>query len=476
MYCKYCNRELSSEEKFCPECGNAINESEHRISSNNFYLAISVVVALFSIFMLFQKWFRGTILDFSIKGSIYQSFSIVNKVKEIAGDISGGRSIQVVYATILLLLVLCILSTILFGIHVIKSLFGTRQGTFYLKWGFNLTILLVVLSILIMIIIYERIDSISYGLLGSMISLTLTPYIIGAIALFGRIYLIRKIKNEINAENETKLTNLKVYTSPVLLGVIAFSVVLCVFVIFVNKDKDLTGVSSEILNTISGEDTNNKPNKVITANLVFGIGDYSKPSDKDINTTIKVIKNRLNHKGIKNSELNFNETTQTLELKLKTRLFSKKKDVEDLFKYIAKPYILTIEEIDKDKKDSNGNYLPIDIPDQRKSIICSAGSNFSYKKNGLTENQKILIKLDSDNKKELKEITTNPKNKELAVFLDKEFLSNYTIDNPVNDGKFTFIVNLDESQSKELVDNLNMGSIPTGINIFVKKYVIQYID
>ncbi len=94
----------------------------------------------------------------------------------------------------------------------------------------------------------------------------------------------------------------------------------------------------------------------------------------------------------------------------------------------------------------------------------------------MTENQKILIKLDSDNKKELKEITTNPKNKELAVFLDKEFLSNYTIDNPVNDGKFTFIVNLDESQSKELVDNLNMGSIPTGINIFVKKYVIQYID
>lgn len=396
---------------------------------------------------------------------------MVNKVKEIAGDISGGRSIQIVYATILLLLVLCILSTILFGIHIIKSLFGTRQGTFYLKWGFNLTILLVVLSILIMIIIYERIDSISYGLLGSMISLTLTPYIIGAIALFGRIYLIQKIKNEINAESKTKLTNLKVYMSPALIGVIAFSVVFCIFVIFVNKDKDLTGVSSEILNTMSGEDINNKPNKVITANLVFGIGDDSKPSDKDIKTTIKVIKNRLNHKGIQNSELNFNETTQTLELKIKTRIFSEKEDVEDLFKYIAKPYILTIEEIDKDKKDSNGNYLPIDIPDQRKSIICSSEeSNFSFK------NQKILIKFDSDNKKKLKEITTNPKNKELAVFLDKEFLCNYTIDGPVNGGKFTFKVNLDESQSKELVDNLNTGSIPTGINVFVKKYVIQYID
>ncbi len=165
MYRKYCNRELSSEDKFCPECGKTINESEHRISSNNFYLAISVVVALLSIFMLFQKWFRGTILDFSIKGSIYQSFSMVSKVNEIAGDISEGRSIQVIYATILLLLVLCILSTVLFGIHIIKSLYGTRQGTFYLKWGFNLTILLVVLSILIMIIIYERIDSISYGLL-----------------------------------------------------------------------------------------------------------------------------------------------------------------------------------------------------------------------------------------------------------------------------------------------------------------------
>jgi preprotein translocase subunit SecD len=108
-------------------------------------------------------------------------------------------------------------------------------------------------------------------------------------------------------------------------------------------------------------------------------------------------------------------------------------------------------------------YQPTGLTGQ---YLASAQLQFGSGTAGQTPNQPIVVlNFNEEGARLFEQITTEHVNKELAIFLDGELISNPVVQEPITGGTATITGSFTPQEARDLVENLNFGALPVPIEL-----------
>ncbi len=217
MYCSKCGKELTEEIKFCPGCGAAVNEDSKNtnetlppvygsgsisssLGTKPFFIA-SAAGTILMIILTLTNWVKFSVPtslggsnrnDFSY--SLFSIFKIMKNIKVINQDkvsIIGDFFILVLFAV----WIAALAAMIVFCFNLFKN---KDKCVFWGKIAMDAAIVLSVLSIVLIFIISKIVNNEVFGFEYADISTTVLPFIVGILAIAGRVYLMKMLGKELS--------------------------------------------------------------------------------------------------------------------------------------------------------------------------------------------------------------------------------------------------------------------------------------
>lgn len=168
MFCKKCGKEVIDGEKFCPDCGEAVEQTQAPqapilskilggIDLNNlkvptgnegiaFYISAGLYL-LMAIFMLFVKWFTMSASAMGMTNR--QSYNLLIFGK-LGNDLGSGTVLWTLVSIVLLLLVLAFIGC---GVlYVLKRLSGDDSYQLFGLLGMAIAVLIFVIALIVAIV------------------------------------------------------------------------------------------------------------------------------------------------------------------------------------------------------------------------------------------------------------------------------------------------------------------------------------
>lgn len=229
----------------------------------------------------------------------------------------------------------------------------------------------------------------------------------------------------------------------------------------------------------------------IDAQLYAVTKDGSKPTQDDLNSVKNVINKRLDKIGILDREVSTDVQSGSLVVRIPWKPGEKDYDPDAAIKEIGKTALLTFQEVDETKKDTNGNYLPTG------KIIIQGTDILDAKPQTDTQNGGMLVslKLSNDAKKKFSEATGRLVGKPIAIFMDDLFISAPTVSVQITDGNAVITLGNSKdstAEARDLSETIRSGSLPfrlearqvnsispllgkSALDVSIKAFVVAFI-
>ncbi len=216
MYCRNCGQEVGSEDKFCKNCGSSSSESSLKnstpiisintngFSEKSFYSYAAIATSIVCVVLLFQKWFSVSLFGESKEFSLFSVYDWV----EMLGEYVAKEWLQGVSAFIFILIALCIIAVILYGIFALKIISKSDNSKAFGRAATVVTVILFIIVGLTVLGINSTLKS-EFGdyfgdIAGSILKLSSLPYITVVVALLGQFLFINKLENKSNVDGPSE--------------------------------------------------------------------------------------------------------------------------------------------------------------------------------------------------------------------------------------------------------------------------------
>lgn len=187
------------------------------------------------------------------------------------------------------------------------------------------------------------------------------------------------------------------------------------------------------------------------------------PTDTQMEAARQTIENRLNNKKIYDRTLLLEKANKRIILEIPYKQGQAEQDPRKAIEEIGMTAMLTFREVDAEKKDENGDYLPLDdkIVIQGDDIV-SADPELDQR----TGNTIVRLHLSDEGAKKFEAATERLVGQPLAIFMDEQLISAPTVQEKIS-GKDSatitvggYTVEDTAREAKKLADTITAGALP----------------
>lgn len=198
---------------------------------------------------------------------------------------------------------------------------------------------------------------------------------------------------------------------------------------------------------------------------VLGAANGYNPSDKDMDTVKAIIEKRLDNKNIYDRSVNLDKLNDRVIVEIPWKQgetdFNPQKSIDE----IGKTALLTFQEVDEDKKDANGVYLPTN-----KILVEGKDVKDAYPQtNPESGAMEVALEFSAQGAVKFEEATGRLVGKPIAIFMDDQLISAPVVQAKISGGRasITLGTNLSSNalkqtaaEAKNLADTIRSGALP----------------
>ncbi|NSW89994.1 MAG: protein translocase subunit SecD [Firmicutes bacterium] len=194
----------------------------------------------------------------------------------------------------------------------------------------------------------------------------------------------------------------------------------------------------------------------IYTTLYPDIPEGQKPSEADLNSARRIIETRLESKGIFDKNVTVEKENGRIIVEIPfapgEEDFNPQKTVDE----IGKTALLTFQEVDEEKVDENGRYLPTGkIIIEGKDV-----KNAGVGTNPDTGEVVVTLELNKEGAEKFAEATERLLQKKIAIFMDDVLIVAPTVNNVITDGNAIITGQRTAKEAGELADTIRAGALP----------------
>lgn len=199
----------------------------------------------------------------------------------------------------------------------------------------------------------------------------------------------------------------------------------------------------------------------IDAMLYAITDDGSKPTQEQLDSAKVIIGKRLDKAGILDRNLSTDVESGRIVVQIPWAPGETDYNPDKTLAMIGKTALLTFQEVDEDKVDENGHYLPTGrIILEGKDVV-----NAVPARNSQTQGMEVLLELNAEGRKAFADATERLMGEPIAIFMDDQFISAPVVKAHITDGNavITLANRNDEeaiAEAKDLADTIRSGSLP----------------
>lgn len=186
------------------------------------------------------------------------------------------------------------------------------------------------------------------------------------------------------------------------------------------------------------------------------------PTDEQMEAAKQVVENRLDFQKVYDRTVLLEKNNKRIIVEIPWRQDEKEFDPNKAINELGMTAQLTFREVDKEKVDENGNYLPLDdkIILKGDDVVKAAPET-----NPNTGKIYVALKLSSEGAKKFEEATGRLVGEPLAIFMDEQLISAPTVREKISgDSAVIEISNADPNaaikEATELANTINAGALP----------------
>jgi protein-export membrane protein, SecD/SecF family len=189
---------------------------------------------------------------------------------------------------------------------------------------------------------------------------------------------------------------------------------------------------------------------------VYHPKDGSKPSKDDLETAKVIIGKRLDAKGVLDRNITTDPDNGYIIVQIPWKKgetdFNPQKSIDE----IGKTALLTFQEVDETKKDTNGNYLPTGKIVIEGTMVTKAGTET----NSQTGSVDVSLSLNDEGAKKFAEATGRLIGKPIAIFMDDTLISAPTVNTQITGGQAVITGQRTAKEAGELASTIKSGALP----------------
>lgn len=195
--------------------------------------------------------------------------------------------------------------------------------------------------------------------------------------------------------------------------------------------------------------------------------DATKPTQDQLDAAKTVINKRLDKLSIFDRQVATDVNNGSIVVEIPWKPGEKDYDPDKAIAEIGKTALLTFQEVDPAKIDSNGNYIE-DAENKPTGKVLVQGTDVldaTPQKNTENGGMQVSLKLSPDGVKKFADATQKLLHKPIAIYLDDQFISAPRVDSVITNGdaRITLGTASDDkavAEAKDLADTIRSGSIP----------------
>ncbi len=194
----------------------------------------------------------------------------------------------------------------------------------------------------------------------------------------------------------------------------------------------------------------------VDARLYAVTKDKKIPSKEELEIARVVIEKRLDYKQIYDRAVTVDTTNGYLMVQIPWKADEKEFNPQAAIEEIGKTALLTFQEVDKNKLDKNGDYLPTgkviiegkDVKDAKVQTDTSTGEVV------------VALTLKPSGTTKFSEATQRLMNQPIAIFMDKQLITAPTVEAHITNGVASITGQNDAKEAGALASTIKSGSLP----------------
>lgn len=179
-----------------------------------------------------------------------------------------------------------------------------------------------------------------------------------------------------------------------------------------------------------------------------------KPSKNQNEAAIAIMDHRLKSMGCDKRSITIDYTSNVVVEIVYTANMANI-NLQHMIENALKPGLFTIQEVDENKKDNNGTYLPTD-----KVIVNSIDVKDAKAMDDKDKGINIVVELTDKASKDFEEATGRVIGKPLGIFIDNELISAPVVQAKITGGKLVISGQRNKEQALNLITIIKSGPLP----------------
>lgn len=194
----------------------------------------------------------------------------------------------------------------------------------------------------------------------------------------------------------------------------------------------------------------------IDASLFAVTKDNSKPSEQDLESARVIIEKRLDAASIVDRDVTTDANNGSILIRIPWKQDETDFNPQKAITEIGKTALLTFQEVDENKMDANGNYLPTGIVVLEGTDVEDTGVGSDNQNGGIV----VTLKLNASGAKKFEEATGRLVGKRISIFMDDQFISAPTVSVKITNGEAIITGQRDAKEAGELASIIKSGALP----------------
>lgn len=211
-------------------------------------------------------------------------------------------------------------------------------------------------------------------------------------------------------------------------------------------------------NIVPGIDINGGIDAMLYADTEGG----QKPTQKELDTAKVIIGKRLDKEGILDRDIIIDSDAGRIIVRIPWAEGETDFNPDKTIEKIGKTALLTFQEVDEDKVDSEGHYLPTGRVIIQGTDVLDATAVMN------TNTGKMMVDLDlsSEAKTKFADATARLVGKPIAIFMDDDYISAPVVEEHIKDGNAVITLGGNKTgeaaalEAKDLADTIRAGALP----------------
>lgn len=181
-----------------------------------------------------------------------------------------------------------------------------------------------------------------------------------------------------------------------------------------------------------------------------------KPTEDELNSARKIIETRLESKGIYDKNVTVEKENGRIIVEIPFAPGEEEFNPQTAIEEIGRTALLTFQEVDEEKVDENGNYLPTGKIVLEGKNVEDAGVAVDPD----TRQVVVTLDLDDEGAKKFAEATERLLGERIAIFMDDVLIVAPIVNNVITDGKAIITGQRNEKEAAELAATIEAGALP----------------